>query len=90
MNFDPRSSVYNTEIGLFIDSPELAQQVLKLIDTLKSQGAYTLRLAPDGKHLEWISKELGREVVLHEEPDSTLWDRVLLNLLAPLVPESLL
>jgi len=90
MNFDPRSSVHNTEIGLFIDSPELAQQVLKLIDTLKSQGAYTLRLAPDGKHLEWISKEPGREVVLYEEPDSTLWDRVLLNLLAPLVPESLL
>ncbi len=90
MNFDPRSSVYNTEIGLFIDSPELAQQVLKLIDTLKSQGAYRLRLAPDGKHLEWISKEPGRDVVLHEEPDSTLWDRVLLNLLAPLVPERLL
>jgi putative cardiolipin synthase len=90
MNFDPRSSVHNTEIGLFIDSPELAQQVLKLIDTLKSQGAYTLRLAPDGKNLAWISKEAGGEVVLHEEPDATLWDRVLLNLLAPLVPESLL
>ena len=90
MNFDPRSSIHNTEIGLFIDSPEMAQQVLKLIDTLKSQGAYTLRLASDGQRLEWISKEADGTRVLNEEPESSFWDRLMLNILSPMVPESLL
>ena len=90
MNFDPRSNLHNTEIGLFIDSPAMAQQVLKLIDTLKQQGAYTLRLGPDGKGLEWISKDADGETVLYQEPDSSFWDRVILNILAPLVPEGLL
>ena len=90
MNFDPRSSIHNTEIGLFIDSPQMAQQVLKLIDTLKSQGAYKLRLGPDGKSLEWISTEGDGNTVWYVEPDSSFWDRVMLNLLAPLVPEGLL
>ena len=53
MNFDPRSKIHNTEIGLFIVSPEMAQQVLKLIDALKQQGAYRLRLGADGRRLEW-------------------------------------
>ncbi len=90
MNFDPRSDLHNTEIGLFIDSPEMAQQVLKLIETLKQQGAYTLRLGPGGKSLEWVSRDADGETVLYQEPDSSFWDRLMLNILAPLVPEGLL
>ncbi len=90
MNFDPRSDLHNTEIGLFIDSAEMALQVLKLIDTLKSQGAYKLRLGPDGKSLEWVSKDGSADTVWYVEPDSSFWDRVILNILAPLVPEGLL
>jgi putative cardiolipin synthase len=40
LNFDPRSDQHNTELGLFIHSPTLAQQALKLVDAIKSQGAY--------------------------------------------------
>jgi putative cardiolipin synthase len=32
----------------------------------------------------------GREEVLRQEPDSSLWERFMLELLAPLTPESLL
>ncbi|GAA4351135.1 phospholipase D family protein [Variovorax defluvii] len=90
MNFDPRSDVHNTEIGLIIFSREMAQQVLKLIDVLKQQGAYRVRFAPGTERIEWVSDEGGEEQVLTSEPDSTLWDRLMLELIAPLAPESLL
>ena len=56
----------------------------------RSQGAYTLRLASDGQRLEWISKEADGTRVLNEEPESSFWDRLMLNILSPMVPESLL
>jgi len=90
MNFDPRSETHNTEIGLFIFSPELARQVLKLVDVLKQQGAYRVRFAADSRKLEWVTDEEDSGQALSEEPDSRLWDRVMLELLAPLAPESLL
>lgn len=88
MNFDPRSAHLNTELGLFIESPELAQQVLKLMDNIKRQGAYRLRLTADGQHIEWTGA--ANEAPLTEEPDTTLWQRFLLELIAPLIPESML
>ncbi|MCY1212997.1 Cardiolipin synthase C [compost metagenome] len=97
MNFDPRSEIHNTEIGLFIRSPEMAQQTLKLLDVLKQQGAYRLRFAEGAdagavgsRRIEWVSEEGGKTTVLHEEPDSGFWDRTMLELLSPLTPESLL
>lgn len=91
MNFDARSETHNTEIGLFIESPEMARQALKLFEVLKQQGAYRVRLVGKGEgRLEWVSEEGGRRTVLTEEPDSSRWDRILLELLAPLTPEGLL
>jgi putative cardiolipin synthase len=92
MNFDPRSETHNTEIGLFIRSAEMAQQALKLIDVLKQQGAYRLRFVEGSgqAHIEWISEDAGKTTVLNEEPDAGFWDRTMLELLAPLTPESLL
>ena len=89
MNFDPRSDVHNTEIGLIIRSTEMAEQVIKLLEVLKDQGAYRLRLTDDGR-IEWVSEQGGREQVLRVEPDSGFWQRLMLDLLAPLTPESLL
>lgn len=43
----------------------------------------------DGR-IEWVSDDAGQITVLHEEPDSGFWDRTMLELLAPLTPESLL
>ncbi|MDB5828605.1 MAG: phospholipase [Variovorax sp.] len=91
MNFDPRSETHNTEIGLIIHSPEMAEQALKLMEVLKQQGAYRLRFAKGSdSQLEWVSEEAGRQTVLTEEPDSDFWGRATLELLAPLTPESLL
>lgn len=90
MNFDPRSEKQNTEIGLFIHSPEMSRQVLKLTNVLKQQGTYRLRLAADGESIEWKSEDPGSNTVLSQEPDSGFWNRMMLNLIAPMVPEGLL
>ena len=55
MNFDPRSDQHNTEMGLFIESPTLAQQVLKLVDVIKQQGAYQVRWRRTARTCMWTS-----------------------------------
>ena len=90
MNFDPRSDKYNTELGLFIHSPELASELLRLIDTVKSDGSYQVRLSSDGRSMEWVATDSNGERVLLDEPESTNWKRLLLNVLTPLTPEDLL
>ena len=89
MNFDPRSDKLNTEMGLFIDSPQLAREVLRLMDLDKLQASYRVVLNPDGG-LRWLAADDEREVMLDSEPDVSRGAMLLLDLLAPLAPEELL
>jgi putative cardiolipin synthase len=89
MNLDPRSAITNTELGAVIESPELARELLRVIDIDRLQSAYRVRLAPQGG-LEWVSLEGDEEVVRVEEPESSGWTQIKLWLLDHLVPESLL
>ena len=68
----------------------MAQQALKLIEMLKQQGAYKLRFAEGTEAIEWVSGPPDRQEVLNVEPDSDFWSRTVLELLAPLTPESFL
>ena len=61
-----------------------------MTEVLKQQGAYKLRFAEGTEAIEWVSGMPGREEVLNVEPDSDFWGRMMLKLLAPLVPESFL
>ena len=89
-NFDQRSATHNTELGLIVFSPALAEQALGLLDGLQREGAYRLRLQPDGHSIEWLQRgEDGREH-LRDEPDPGWWRRLLLELIGPFVPEDLL
>ncbi len=90
MNLDPRSATINTEFGAVITSPELAGELIRVIDIDRAQNAYRVRRSSNGKGLEWQSMDDGRETVLTEEPDSSFWLRLKLRLLSLLVPESLL
>jgi putative cardiolipin synthase len=91
MNFDPRSEKHNTEMGVLVQSPALAREVLRLMDLDKLQASYRVRLAADGSgDIEWLTMDDDGEMVLHEEPDTGLWDRIALDLLAPFAPEELL
>jgi putative cardiolipin synthase len=90
VNLDPRSESTNTELGLFARCPELAKEVIRVIDISKLQSSYRLRFASDGQSLEWLAGDEQGEVVLSEEPELTLFIRLQNMLLAPFVPEQLL
>jgi putative cardiolipin synthase len=86
MNLDPRSASRNTELGIIVESPELAKEVLRVIHVSKLQGAYRLRLGDSGT-VEWLTMDDDKEVVLLVEPDTTPWSRFSNWLFAPFVPE---
>ena len=90
MNLDPRSATINTELGAVIESPELARELVRVIDIDRLQSAYRVRLASNGRGLEWLSIEGEEEKVQTTEPESSPWLRLKLWLLTHLVPESLL
>ena len=60
-NFDPRSALLNTEMGLVIDSPVLARGLAEGFDTDVPLAAYEVRLAPDGRSLQWIERTAAGE-----------------------------
>ena len=90
MNLDPRSASTNTEFGMFIDSPALAKELLRVINISKLESAYRVRLAPKTSQLQWLTLEDDKEVILSAEPESSFWLRVHNMLLGWFVPEKLL
>jgi len=90
VNLDPRSDSTNTELGLFARCPELAKEVIRVINISKLQSSYRLRFAPGSQSLEWLATDDQGEVVLSTEPEVTPFMRLQQMLLAPFVPEQLL
>ncbi|HJW23961.1 MAG TPA: phospholipase D family protein [Rhodocyclaceae bacterium] len=87
MNFDQRSMHLNTEVGLIIDSPELAQQIAARFEAFaKPSNSYHLLLpaeesgAPPG--LRWRTEEGGKTVDYTEEPAQSGWRRFKANWLS--------
>jgi putative cardiolipin synthase len=83
-NLDQRSMHLNTEIGLMIDSPELARQVVARFDTI-AQPANSFVLAlekTDGKtpKLVWKSVKDGQSIVYDTEPGDDRWRELLVDL----------
>ncbi|MBJ2154825.1 phospholipase D family protein [Variovorax sp. IB41] len=90
MNLDPRSASQNTEMGLVVDSPQLAREMLRIINISKLQNSYRLRLAKDTGTLQWLTSDGEKEVILTSEPESGFFQRFYNMLIAPIVPEMLL
>ncbi len=90
MNLDPRSESTNTELGIFAECPELAREVIRVINISKLQSSYRLQFGPDGQSLEWLATDERGEVVLTSEPEVTPFMRLENMLFAPFVPEQLL
>jgi putative cardiolipin synthase len=90
VNLDPRSESTNTELGILAECPELAREVIRVINISKLQSSYRLRFAPDGQSLEWLATDDQGDVVFSEEPEVTPFMRLQSMLLAPFVPEQLL
>jgi cardiolipin synthase C len=89
MNLDPRSATINTELGAVIESPQLAKEMLRIIDLDRLQSAYRVTRKPGGG-LFWAGIEDDQEVLYEEEPEVSLWLRFKLFILSPIVPHALL
>jgi putative cardiolipin synthase len=89
MNLDPRSASQNTEMGVIVDSPQLAREMMRIINVSKVQNSYRLRLDKEGV-IEWLSTDGEKEIILNTEPESGFFKRIYNRLIAPLVPEMLL
>ncbi|MFC6336152.1 phospholipase D family protein [Pseudomonas sp. CCM 7891] len=72
-NFDPRSVLWNTEVGVLVDSPELAEHVRKLaLEGMAPALSYQAKLQ-DGQ-VVWVTEDNGQLHTLTREP-GTWWRR---------------
>ncbi|MBB4844505.1 putative cardiolipin synthase [Paucibacter oligotrophus] len=89
-NFDPRSALLNTELGLVLDSPALAGRLSGFFDQELSRQAYRLRLADDGQTLQWLEQTEQGLIVHDKEPGMGLLQGLGLGLLSLLPIDGLL
>ncbi|ANY90662.1 MULTISPECIES: phospholipase D family protein [Pseudomonas] len=72
-NFDPRSVLWNTEVGVLVDSPELAEYTRDLaVQGMAPALSYQAKLV--GNKLVWVTEDNGRRRMLTSEPGG-LWRR---------------
>lgn len=90
-NLDPRSAALNTESGLVIDSVPMAAQIAAAFAEQLPKRSYVLRLDSQGQ-VEWLNPSSSDESTkrLHHEPQTPLWKRAMVRVLAWLPIEWLL
>jgi len=88
MNFDQRSRHLNTEVGLIIDSPELAAETVTRFEAMVApQEAYRVRLLPSAAgaagqgRMVWDTVEDGKPVETSREPARSAAQRFEVNAL---------
>ncbi|WP_459746224.1 phospholipase D family protein [Pseudomonas sp. 3A(2025)] len=66
-NFDPRSVLWNTEIGILVDSKPLAEQLRELtLEGMSPERSYQVRL--ENGQIVWVTEDNGQMHTLHKEP----------------------
>lgn len=66
-NFDSRSLLWNTEVGVLVDDPQLAGRVRELaLEGMAPALSYQARLQDD--HLVWVTEDNGQQRTLTTEP----------------------
>jgi hypothetical protein len=69
-NLDPRSSFINTEAGLYIESPELAERLVAYMATgVVPDNSYRVLLDPNGE-IVWETVKDGQRVRYQDEPEA--------------------
>jgi putative cardiolipin synthase len=72
-NFDPRSYNLNTELGVVIESPKLADAISSSLDRDIARSAYEVTLKD--KKLEWVEQTEQGEIRYDKEPKTGFWKR---------------
>ena len=73
-NLDPRSLYLNTEMGMMVESSELAESMAASILVSLPESSYRLRLSERGK-LQWVLQTTDVEEIITTEPQSGAWLR---------------
>jgi putative cardiolipin synthase len=72
-NLDPRARDYNAEMGVLIDSPDIAEELAKLAEELmQPENSWQVKLNDEGK-LIWQSSDDIRT----RQPAKSIWQRVM-------------
>jgi cardiolipin synthase C len=83
-NLDPRSRAINTEIGVLVDSPEIARQAAEFVDEGMAPGsAYHVTLDKDGD-LMWTDQTDGTNERFGTDPETSWWQRFVLDVIGVL------
>jgi putative cardiolipin synthase len=80
-NFDPRSALLNTEMGLVISSPALAARLAQAFDRVIPMNAYEVMARPDGDCIRWLERSAAGEAFHDTEPETGWWKRAWLEFL---------
>ena len=92
-NIDPRSHTLNTEIGVMVDSKELAKEAAEIFKRTTSQkNSYRLLLEQKtpARCVLWLTEEDGKETTYHVEPNAGFFRKLGVFIMGLLPIESLL
>ncbi len=74
-NLDPRSTAFNTEVGVMIDSPEIAGQLGAIMDEgVTPASAFHVTL-DESSELLWTTEMNGLNVQFDTDPGTSMWRR---------------
>jgi cardiolipin synthase C len=91
MNLDRRSAGGNTELGLVVDSPRLAAELIDRIQREHLPASYAVRPTSDRRGVEWTAERDGRVWRSSTEPGGLGWtERLLWTMLGLLVADDYL
>ncbi|MEW9807461.1 phospholipase D family protein [Mesorhizobium sp. ZMM04-5] len=86
-NLDPRSANINTEIGLYVESPQLAARLANFMDEgVRPGNSYRLDLDANG-NIIWITETDGQVVRFTSDPNSTVGQRAVTTIIGVLPVE---
>lgn len=88
-NFDPRSIHLNTEMGVVIESPSLANDIRTIFDQRVPENSYEVLLDETGK-IYWVERTDEGKIVHKQEPQTGLLQLMLIRFLSLLPIERLL
>jgi len=90
LNLDPRSVIHNTEIGVVIESEEIAGKLASFMDNELEKLAFRLELTSDSgsKQIVWHGAVEGKQTTLSTEPYTDFWQRFTVGLMRLLPIES--
>jgi putative cardiolipin synthase len=80
-NWDPRSFYINTEMGVILENPDLAQRLIDSLDAVLAERTYRVDTNEQGA-LRWHAWEDGQDVVYYSEPATSCWKRFITGLMS--------